>query len=109
MRNEQIDAIRKACIAAIPEIETTEPIPCPDGMPGCAAYHSRRVARPIRLADVLLAMIASAHYPRLGTSGSALVFFAEDNGTVLAIWNLFKDDLTAQSDETIAFIHSLIV
>ena len=55
-RDQQLEAIRAECIRANPEIQTEEPMPCPDATPGfmnCLVYHFRYVSRPVRLADVL--------------------------------------------------------
>lgn len=77
-------------------------------------YILRIIGRPIRLVDVLLAMEANKKWPpyRIGTHG--LFFVAKEvSPTPMYIstgvmWDMSKDDLTLQSDETISFIHSLL-
>jgi hypothetical protein len=58
-----------------------------------------RRTRPIRLADVLLAI------EPIRTRRGLLNAAAEG---VVKAWDLRKDDLTEQSDETIRFIHGLL-
>lgn len=70
----------------------------------------RIIGRPIRLADVLLAM--GMRRPMRGmiycTSDGVLIDF-ENRKESGAVWNLRADDLDQQSDETISFIHSLLI
>jgi hypothetical protein len=107
-RDEQLAAIRQKCIAANPNILCCD-VCGKEYQDSCFINHAgQKMRRPIRLADVLLAMIAHSHYPKMETSGTALVFFALDNETVLGTYDLRTDDLTQQSEETVAFIHSLI-
>ena len=88
----KIDKIREACIKANPEIEQIcggEDVAhfCPN----C----SNKIGRPIRLADVLLAI------------GEVRPDFLLAVGHP-ANWNLKDDNLENQSEETIGFIHNLI-
>jgi hypothetical protein len=89
IREQNIEAIRKACIAK--QSKLTEIV------------HWKR---PIRLADVLLAAIEcdlEKIYP------NEKFPFTKVSATIVALWNLRKDDLTHQSDETLSFIASLLV
>lgn len=65
------------------------------------------IGRPIRLADVLLAIKAApkGYYYRIWPDG----FFADDGDNCLDIaWKLKEDDLTLQSDETISWLFELL-
>lgn len=66
------------------------------------------IGRPIRLADVLFA-IGRSEYPYLFQVSSLGAISC--NGRVPIqpdYWDLRKDDLTAQSDETLSFLASLL-
>ncbi|HEY1757932.1 MAG TPA: hypothetical protein VGG72_21360 [Bryobacteraceae bacterium] len=67
----------------------------------------RIIGRPIRLADVLLAAIGKGL--AVNTIG---VFMSDEEGimphTFRAAWNLRKDDLNEQSEETINFLAELL-
>ena len=71
------------------------------------------LGRPIRLADVLLA-IGNRGILKVNNLGGFSVFNdyiggkAEWVDVAMPRWNLLKDDLTEQSPETIDFIHSLL-
>lgn len=102
-RNEQIEVIRKSCIGANPEIERKYPY--------LGGEYSE--GRPIRLADVLLEM----GHRKSGTS-----YFIDPDGYFhewfslkgrldlrsTVQWNLKKDSLTEQSDQTISFLSDLL-
>lgn len=61
--------------------------------------------RPIRLADVLLAIPKEKYYTVNNQGGR----FSSGYGTAEPCnWNLIKDDLTLQSPETISFIAELL-
>lgn len=68
------------------------------------------IGRPIRLADVLLAM--NTNIIRIdatltqGDSGYCLYVSVKENGHMF--WNLLKDDLEEQSDETISFLCGIL-
>lgn len=126
-RIKAIEAIRAKCIEANPEIVERDALWCPkhgflsgeaavDHRRNCAEQiEDRREFRPIRLSDVLLAM-----KQKESLHGNARIklhidgtFWLLDGkiGTRVdaeAQWNLRTDDLEAQSDETIAFISSLL-
>jgi hypothetical protein len=71
-------------------------------------YVYRIIGRPIRLADVLLAMDEFMHpnaQMLVTTSGE---FDDCVHSTFQAKWNLREDDLTKQSPETIAFISKVL-
>lgn len=90
MQEQNIETIRKACIAANPEI--VQPV-----YDGANTY----IDRPIHLADVLLAMDERLDTP----------FFPDANEWELFLfhkWNLHKDTLTDQSDETLSFLAKLL-
>lgn len=73
------------------------------------------IGRPIRLADVLLAIwkqdkCKGADILRTHTGNIASGGFKETNleHIVMGLWNLLKDDLEEQSDETVEFISNLL-
>lgn len=72
----------------------------------CQRYH-KIVGRPIRLADVLLAISG-----RTGYNGKC--WMLEQDGLYVferlkrIAWNLRNDDLTQQSEETISFLYELL-
>lgn len=85
-RTEQENQIREACIKANPGIELLPRV------------------FPIHLADVLLA-VPKKRYLTCNCDG----FFSEEYETATGIeWKLRQDSLADQSDETIAFLHSLL-
>lgn len=133
MRTKQIAAIRQKCIEANPEIVELK-FGCEllgeDGSkllfdPYLVTYSVERlphilaktesefinfqtkeiIGRPIRLADVLLA-IDAAKPQRYHIAANGQFYRAGKEG---AIWNLRADDLDQQSDGTVSFIHGLLV
>lgn len=57
MIDAAVRAERNACIAeALTKERSEEPMPCPDGMPGCLVYHRKIVERP-RTANEIAAYI----------------------------------------------------
>lgn len=70
------------------------------------------IGRPVRLADVLLAMLDNYMAPNIGlgtgSDGDCLWWFDKEHSKAAILWNLRADDLEQQSDETISFIHSLL-
>ncbi|MBM7488095.1 hypothetical protein ACVWWI_006354 [Bradyrhizobium sp. USDA 3686] len=63
------------------------------------------IGRPIRLADVLLAMGKPVKYM---TPSGLIGTIHKDVVRVISLWNLRTDGLEQQSDQTIAFISSLL-
>jgi hypothetical protein len=90
MRNEQLEAIRAACIEAKPEIEHSQ-----DGLNG---------VRPVRLTDVLLA-VETGWWHR---DRNAEHEISADTSKLLILWDFHQDDLTQQSDECIDFLADLL-
>lgn len=71
------------------------------------------IGRPIRLADVIFAI--SKNWVRDNSDKSRLmgtfVFFSDQQSKLLctvSLWNLLKDNLEDQSEETISFIYDLL-
>jgi hypothetical protein len=91
---QQLADIRAKCIEANPEKDWTR----------------ITVDEPCRLADVLLAM--DSNNVAVKDTGAILVRDPETYNfgweKPHPVWNLRTDDLTQQSPETIAFIHSLL-
>lgn len=111
-REERLAAIRQKCIEANPNI-TKEGVAVT--FTGNVATDAKLVSRPIRLADVLLAIEAEHKFnsnPEPAIAAKIdLVTNVYRQGVLLheRYWNLRADDLEQQSDETIAFLHSLLV
>ncbi len=63
------------------------------------------IGRPIRLADILLVLPFPTY---LKTMGEYVRLNTEDSETA-ELWDLKQDDLNAQSDYTLQFIHKLLV
>lgn len=90
-----LQKIRAKCIEVNPEIVVWSPI---------VADKKRKAPRPIRLADVLLAM----------KNVSLEVSWFEGDDSLMRLdganvrWNLREDDLEKQSEETIKFIGSVL-
>lgn len=99
MRDEQIEAVRKACIAANPDIKILFQEP--------NIYESGA----IRLADMLLA-VGDAWRKDLDVAMQSLPRYrAALNRNIVEVikrWHLRADDLTQQSDETIEFLAGLL-
>jgi hypothetical protein len=119
-RNEQIAAIRAACIAANPEIETKRPTACPfessseHGEYCKGVSHTETVTRTIRLVDVLSAIEYNSRHVSLLVLADKLHMGKYGDGRATegyyshVHWNLRTDDLEQQSDETVAFLVSLL-
>lgn len=86
-RTEQIDLIRGKCIEALSA----------DGTRSEQSLYARGFDRPIRLSDVLLAIQESGN-------GKAISYFLVADGN----WNLRKDSLDEQTNETISFLADLL-
>lgn len=67
--------------------------------------HCEIIGRPIRLADVLY-VNRSKKFP--GAANNMTLLERPIATDIVANWNLLKDDLTLQSEETIDFIHNLL-
>ena len=66
------------------------------------------LGRPIRLADVLIAIVASSMYDGFGIEMlSGTVSFSHANGGY-AKWNLHKDSLDDQNEELVDFLHTIL-
>ena len=61
----------------------------------------------LNLEDALRAMIAGGYYPKMDTSGFALVF-SDSSDEALGIWTLVKP-LDEQSDDCIRFLASILI
>ena len=68
-------------------------------------FYTRDISRPIRLADVLLAIPKSEP---LTLFPERLIFGEVNEKGAFGIWNLRKDDLNEQSEETIDFLAGLL-
>jgi hypothetical protein len=111
-------AISAACIKANPEIEKKSPTTCPfessaeheEYCKGVRHYEVTR--RPIRLADVLFAMPVDVYVSATGNFFQHAALNCNDPecclGNCLGNWRVDRDDLEQQSDETVAFISSLL-
>lgn len=117
---ENLAAVRAACVAANPEIGDTRQIDPPNcGCTECATGVYRRAAskeeyeanvalvREVTLPDVLLALGKVADYVTVDSVGQLL--FARKPGTPVtgAFWNLL-DPLSGQSEETVAYLAALL-
>jgi hypothetical protein len=123
-RDQKIADIRAACIKASPEIRELctncqERLengkhkygPTRIGTIGCSEKHVH--FRPIRLADVLLAIDKNDEVVvNVDTEGVFAYWKSPPKGGGNyrrgATWNLRKDDLTQQSDECISFLAELL-
>jgi hypothetical protein len=99
-RQKQLELIRAKCIEAKP----TNDFLC-----GCACceVEGQDFERPIRLADVLLAINSAIVVMDNPTSEDAENYSYRIMDTVMK-WNWRKDDLTAQSDQCITFLANLL-
>lgn len=127
--NKQIETIRQACIRANPDItelkfgcelkrkrplNKTQGWVITGGFLGIVYWNGNRTAilempgayeiigRPIRLADVLLAIPKGNNGYDFNTSAN----FLYRDGDVF--WDIRKDDLTFQAPETIKFLYELL-
>ena len=109
--NEKLELIRQKCIEANPEILETLSL-----SENAEIIHTRTISRPIRLADVLLAMNKLEHDGSyiISAAGIFAHFKAEGARIDKALrilecsWNLRKDDLNEQPKETINFLAGLL-
>lgn len=99
-REEYLALIRQKCVEANPELDTVYDLP-----------------RPIRLADVLCALRPLQGSLAIDKDGLFVIPTIPQLGgwvpatTINAahpFWNIYRDDLTEQSDECIAFLYSLL-
>lgn len=115
---QKLEAIRKACVAANPSITIEQTalervseicfeltLGEEDGLSTMPDTN-----RPIRLADVLLALNQKSEthwYWSVNTTGAW--FDGRQSVThILCEWDLRNDDLSKQSEETVDFIHGLL-
>lgn len=140
---EMLGAVRKACIEANPSIvelsfgcevvsRITKSTGIIMGRFSSKLYHVfvpafghsialqkediiKIVGGPIRLADVLLAMIKNYQTPDIGlgsgSDGFCLWWFEDSNkdgSKCTPIWNLLKDNLSLQSEEAVSFLYQLV-
>ena len=116
-RDQQLAAIRAACIRANPEIIERSYYLCATcqmkfsslGMhnracKGGATKHDK--LRPIRLADVLLALGNKQYEVSLG--GRLAVFFKPLTDKEIFAWRIHKDDLAQQIEECVAYLAQLL-
>ena len=134
MREQNIEVIQKACVAANPYIQSTAHESTGNNLrcKNCGEpdnYNNRNTCksgdtRPIRLADVLLAVHAldpekRPMYFNVGCDGGFYeVKYTYPDGNKCVIehhgiggftgWTLEKDSLTDQSDECLAFLANLL-
>lgn len=104
-REQNLETIRKACIAANPEIGELKAFVC-----GSCGAEDELHYRPIRLADVLNVILEESRY-KLPHELDGLTRHQWRNERwieVLYEWNFLKDDLTDQSDGCLALLASLI-
>jgi hypothetical protein len=100
-KDQKLEAIRAKCIAANPQEKPW-------------MSESERVwddaVRPVRLADVLLAIPIAAVTLQLWPDRLWITYTdpGHDGAAHDGAWELTKDDLSLQSQETIDFIHSLL-
>lgn len=64
--------------------------------------------RPIRLADVLVAMGARDNVVRLAVSEAGEFLFLDSGKQPAIYWNIHTDDLSQQSEECITFLDTLL-
>lgn len=94
-KEENIEIVRAACVAANPTILKNDCRLCEGEYDG---------ERPIRLADVLLAIRDNTgmNRPHVHINGEGLEIGHS------RFWNCRKDDLTEQSEETLHFLATLL-
>jgi hypothetical protein len=130
---DKIKLIREKCIAANPKLKlrgahgAIRGSPCPDcgeelgndnGVIFCGTCpiglsdKSTHISRPIRLADVLLAIPQNESCKAQAVSMNGDFFDFDDDMKTYTIvgspWNLRADDLEKQSEETINFLYELL-
>ena len=106
-REQNIALIREKCVAANSDIER---------LVGYGRHGDKLIDdRPVRLADVLLAINYYEEVVKNKNSwfdepsniiGGELILYITEAGRM--IWNLRKDNLTEQSDETLEFLYNLL-
>lgn len=108
----KLEIIRAACIKANHDMQSTSVIA---GCPNCHEHDGAKITinvdRPVRLADVLLALSTQQVRVQYSAGDDARIDYLRvvpDTWEVAGSWNLRKDDLTQQSPETIQFIHDLL-
>jgi hypothetical protein len=118
---QNIEIIRKACIEANPDIKSKYHVSTGNNL-RCslcgeldnydnAGKCQNGVIRPIRLADILLAIAKFGDYYTIDVDGRFIFgkeWIKESNDVLALTWNLRKDSLTDQSEETITFLANLL-
>lgn len=113
-RDKQLEAIRAACIKANPQIVVNKHAQLIK-LDHTVEYFEE--CRPVRLADVLLAIHAVEPANKtnvtIESDGQFIQRLPTGNGTetvphAMLHWNLRQDDLTEQSDECITFLISVV-
>lgn len=109
---QQIALIRQECIEANPEIVSDKKqIDIRNGHGEWLGVEETGVMRPIRLADVLLAIPLTEGTTWRVTQNGIFVSVEDEWGKETftdAQWNFLKDDLTEQSEECITFLAGLL-
>lgn len=101
-RQEQLDLIRAACIEANPSDTTLRDKNSWQGL-----QIKREYGRPVRLADVLLALPTLWVQPKTDVgNGTRSINSGMMNSGIS--WNLRRDDLAEQSDECVSFLAELL-
>jgi len=106
-RDEKLAAIKTVCIKANPEIVFQHSPKCCCGCKGKDTSYRR----PIRLADVLLALQGKCRNGLvIDDAGHFLKDVPYDGYSPTGFcWNLRADSLDAQNDDSINFLHSLLI
>lgn len=112
LTESQKQALRQKIVEANPEIRTGGPIKLTwnDGQ-----VEERVPFRPIRVADAILAV--QAYFKNAGATDlpdgpdkqHSLYLYDVAILQLLGFWNLLRDSLDDQSEETLAFLHSLLL
>lgn len=116
---EKLETIRKACIATNPAIQSTyhkttgNNLRCSNcGEPAVMGSKCEKgEIRPIRLADVLLAIDKKDGFKNIENNfvmySDGSMSWSSETKDMQGSWNLLKDELCLQSTETIEFLYQL--
>lgn len=117
-REHQLETICAVCVKANSGIYVRHGNLCDPYEYGVYATHRMCDTRPIRLADVLLALESKHREDYAIVSNGFFLTWRSDNrfgqdgdwkgANTEARWNFRKDDLSEQSDECIAFLAELL-
>lgn len=109
---KNLEKIRAKCIEVNPAIEKQGGwVVVPAKLSQEEAEAQVYIPRPIRLADVLLAIREKNHSCQIPLEASPLLWYEAGTGAVALpsfVWNIRKDSLEDQSEETLAFISSIL-